>query len=298
MSVIALGYIGLGVSDLDAWRIFSEQILGTKAEGHEDGLRLRIDSRAWRIQIQPTGEDDIIFAGWEVSGPRALDRMTQRLLESGVSVDQDDGGLAAKRGVKGVVSLKDPSGLRVELYWGATECPQHPFFSPCGVRGFVTGDQGLGHIVVAVDDADAQHRFYSDLLGFGVSDHIDMRFGPDKVLPIEFMHCNPRHHSFAFAPLPSKKRLLHFMLQTDCFDDVGFALDRVAKSGVPLAMTLGRHVNDEMVSFYAHTPSGFEVEYGWGAKTVDTGNGPTARYDAISSWGHAPVGEAAGGRHE
>jgi hypothetical protein len=32
-----------------------------------------------------------------------------------------------------------------------------------------------------------------------------------------------------------------------------------------IAQTLGRHTNDRIVSFYARTPSGFEVEFGFGA---------------------------------
>jgi hypothetical protein len=34
-------------------------------------------------------------------------------------------------------------------------------------------------------------------------------------------------------------------------------------------MQLGKHTNDYMVSFYLRTPSGFNVEYGWGAREID-----------------------------
>jgi hypothetical protein len=34
-------------------------------------------------------------------------------------------------------------------------------------------------------------------------------------------------------------------------------------------MNLGKHTNDHMVSFYLRTPSGFNVEYGWGAREMD-----------------------------
>ena len=36
-----------------------------------------------------------------------------------------------------------------------------------------------------------------------------------------------------------------------------------------MTVSLGRHTNDEMISFYLRTPSGFDIEYGFGGKTVD-----------------------------
>ena len=34
-------------------------------------------------------------------------------------------------------------------------------------------------------------------------------------------------------------------------------------------MDLGKHPNDEMVSFYSRSPSGFDVEFGFGGRLVD-----------------------------
>ena len=38
-------------------------------------------------------------------------------------------------------------------------------------------------------------------------------------------------------------------------------------------MTLGRHSNDYMTSFYIHSPSHFFVEYGWSGRAIDTALG-------------------------
>jgi extradiol dioxygenase len=40
-----------------------------------------------------------------------------------------------------------------------------------------------------------------------------------------------------------------------------------------------------MVSFYVRTPSGFDIEYGWGAVTVDDDHTATVM-NASSIWGH------------
>jgi biphenyl-2,3-diol 1,2-dioxygenase len=295
MSVVGLGYIGIGVSDVAAWREFAGGILGAHVDDAAAGLRLRFDDRAWRIGIEPTGEDDIVYVGWEVSGPWALDALAAKIEASGAAVVRDAGDLAKKRGVLGVAQFVDPAGLACELFWGPTLLTNKPCVSPVGVSGFVTGDQGLGHIVIGTAKLAEAIAFYRDVLGFGYSDHITMPIGPGMTIPVEFMHCNARHHSVAFAPPPPgpAPRLLHFMLQAAALDDVGFALDRVHKAGIELAMTLGRHSNDEMLSFYAYTPSGFEVEFGWGARTIDRVAWSPSRHDTTSKWGHKFIGHGA-----
>ena len=85
-----------------------------------------------------------------------------------------------------------------------------------------------------------------------------------------FLHCNPRHHSIAFVEMPhARKRINHFMLQLGSMDDVGRAYDQVNDAGMQLFTTLGKHSNDHMTSFYMANPSGYGVEYGWGAREVD-----------------------------
>jgi len=107
-----------------------------------------------------------------------------------------------------------------------------------------------------------------------------------------FLHCNPRHHSIAFQPripdLPRSrdKKMWHFMLETNTLDDVGTALDLATRAGIPVVSSLGRHSNDQMVSFYMSTPSGFEVEYGWGGRLVDDAVWQVQRHDRGTIWGH------------
>ena len=79
MSVIGLGYIGVGVTDLAAWRTFSSDILGAQVTDSDGGLKLRFDTMAWRIAVAPSGEDDIVFVGWEVAGPQALEALALKI---------------------------------------------------------------------------------------------------------------------------------------------------------------------------------------------------------------------------
>ena len=132
----------------------------------------------------------------------------------------------------------------------------------------------------------ACEAFYRGTLGFTLSDYIqqDIQGMPIRVA---FFHINPRHHTLGIAAVPAPKRLHHFMVQVADLDAVGRALDRARQAGLPIAMTLGKHPNDQMVSFYATTPSGFAVEIGTGGVEIrDEDTWQVRTYDALSEWGH------------
>ena len=66
------------------------------------------------------------------------------------------------------------------------------------------------------------------------------------------------------------------------------AYDRCRDAGFPIANELGQHPNDLMFSFYAKTPSGFDVEIGSGGRKVDDATWEVQTYDRLSTWGHRP----------
>ncbi len=283
-SVKALGYLELGVSSLGEWRTYAQNVLGVGADDAGDALQLRYDDARWRIRIVETGEDDVRCAGFEVGSTDELAALRGRLEGQGVAIDDATEAEAAARGVTQLVSCRDPFGLRIELYLG-DRSTKDAFASPRGVSGFVTGEQGLGHMVLAVADLQPAEAFYVDGLGLRLSDHIVLG-PPGRQLTLTFLHCNPRHHTLALAPVPSPKRLNHIMLQVASLDDVGYGLDRARDAGVAISSSLGKHTNDRMTSFYMRTPSGFDIEYGYGGVEIDDATWRPVTYHATSLWGH------------
>jgi 2,3-dihydroxybiphenyl 1,2-dioxygenase len=167
------------------------------------------------------------------------------------------------------------------------------FNSPRGVRGFKADQLGLGHVVMIVRDLDAGLDFYMRGLGVRISDFMNVAHGP-ALFRVCFTHVNPRHHSLALgqplqAPPPSPtppKKLNHFMIEVNHLDDVGDALEIFLQRGMPVGQ-LGRHTNDRMISFYAPTPSGFSVEYGWDGLSIDDEDAwEVQNYRSASLWGH------------
>lgn len=288
MAAIArLGYLGFEVGNLDAWERFGVEILGLAvAERRADGgLALRMDDQAQRIVLHPGPRDDLIYAGFEVDDERSLDELGKALPAAGFPVTAAGDEVARARKVARVLQVTDPNGVPIELFHGPARAAD-PFRSALVPSGFVTGAEGLGHVVFAAQAAQATERFYCDLLGMRLSDRIEAEMAPGFSLLITFLHANPRHHTVAFAAAPLPKRVHHFMLEVGAMDDVGHAYDRCLKAGVEIANTLGVHPNDRMFSFYARTPSGFDVEFGWGGRKIDDATWKVERYGRTSVWGH------------
>jgi len=84
------------------------------------------------------------------------------------------------------------------------------------------------------------------------------------------------------------------MVEVATLDDVGRALDRCTRRGGALSATLGRHANDQMVSFYVRTPGGFDIEYGTDGLLVDDATWVSRQTTAVSLWGHVFAAGAAG----
>jgi len=288
----SLGYLRVEATDVGAWREFGVRVLGmTDGRGPDpDAVYLRMDDLPARIVVVPGARDRLSATGWEVADPAAFARLTGALDDAGAALKPADADELADRRVAQMVSVDDPFGNRLEFFCGAA-LDTRPALSAYGTR-FVTGEQGLGHVVLPAGDDAAALRFYTEVLGFRLRD--SMRLIPetiglppsDRPLWMRFLGCGPRHHSIALAPIPAPSGLIHLMVETETIDDVGRAMDRCAKHKAPLVSTLGRHANDDMISFYVRTPSGFDIEYGTAGRTVDDRTWVARQTTAHSVWGH------------
>ncbi|HEU5473458.1 MAG TPA: VOC family protein [Actinophytocola sp.] len=292
MGIRSLGYLRIAATDLPAWRVFGLKVLGMVAGrgADPDALYLRMDDFPARLVITPGERDRLAAAGWEVANVAELGEMCGRLEAAGVPYKEGTAAEAADRRVTDLIMVDDPSGNTLEIFHGAA-LEHRRVVSPYGHR-FVTEEQGLGHVVLSTQDDEASLRFYRDVLGFRLRD--SMRLPPQFVgrpadAPpawLRFFGCNPRHHSLAFLPMPTPTGIVHLMVEVENSDDVGLCLDRALRRKVPMSATLGRHVNDLMLSFYMKTPGGFDVEFGCEGRTVEDERWIARESTAVSLWGH------------
>ena len=291
MTVAAIGYLRIAAQDTSAWMDFGTQVLGLMEAPREDaeGARfLRMDNHPFRFMVESGEQDRMLAAGLEYRSKSDWQSVCDALYNAGHSVTTGSAEEAQRRCVSGYVSLQDPSGNTVELYYGR-KLDYAPLNSPVGVKGFVTGDEytgdmGFGHAVLPAPDMEATIAFYTELIGLAVCDDL---YPPIPDSRVVFMHAdNPRQHSLALYNQPHPVGVVHIMVEVETLDEVGLALDRVKKAGLPLLATLGRHVNDNMCSFYVLAPGGIAVEYGYDGLLVDWDSyTPTVSTEG-DLWGH------------
>lgn len=289
MADMTLGYLVFEVSRPTAWRDFALAHLGCQvADGGGEACALRIDGKGYRLLLRQGKADDLAVLGWAMRDAQALAVLADRLQAAGIAVEPFSAGDLAARQVSAGLRFRDPLGLVNEAVVGQPDAAA-PFVSAAIPGGFVTDEFGLGHAVLATGQKAAEMEdFYMRAVGLRLTERIDAKIGPIKVAGA-FLHCNQRHHSLALIAVPSRKRLLHFMLQAARLRDVGMALEKARYAGIRPSLDLGQHPDpDGTISFYAPTPSGFDFEIGAGSGVIDPATHQTEVKRVTSDWGHKP----------
>ena len=295
MSIAAIGYLRIAATDTNAWMTFGTDILGLMDAKREDaaGARfLRMDNHPFRFMVESAEQDGLLAAGLELRGRSEWLDLCDRLRAAGHALEDGPAAEAARRCVTAYVTVQDPCGNTLELYYGR-RLDYAPLISPVGIKQFITGDEytgdmGFGHAVLPTPDLDAAASFYTELLGLSVSDTLypPMPEGAPETT-ILFMHAdNPRQHSLALYNHPYSGGIVHMMVEVSSLDEVGRALERAKAGGYPILASLGRHVYDNMCSFYVVAPGGIAVEYGYDGLLVDWDTyTPTVSTEG-DHWGH------------
>ena len=288
--VQSLGYLRLISDKFDAWPDFATEVLGVmpvQRAWPEGAQHYRWDDHPYRLVVRPGDEFAIEAMGYQVLNSRDLDCLVTAIEGEGITVKRGSEAECADREVAGFVSFQDPSGTPLELFYGPKfdHVPlRHPYVSQ-----FVADQRvGMGHTAIAMPDSARSAEFYIRVLGF--HERNTMRRNGRTTW---FLSPNSRQHTLGLATSDAGLRFSHFMVEMATIDDVGRALDRVEANGTPLYLTMGRHTNDRMLSFYVFAPDGFSVEIGCQGLMVEE---PSSTFEIAtpSEWGHRRVREREG----
>ncbi|MGW5514934.1 VOC family protein [Nocardia africana] len=284
-----LGYVRVLATDMDRWRELGFDVLGfAPGFGDEkDALHFRMDERPSRITVERADVDRVSAVGWELRDEPALRRLEAILRDAGYEYTPMSQELADRRKVEAGICLTDPGGTPLEFFHGPV-LEHSPVVTKYAQR-FVTGAQGLGHVVMPTANFEESYTFYTETLGFLSRGAFRMPSPPGTgPLRIRFLGVNQRHHSLAIMPALEGRDpgLIHVMVEVDSLDAVGQALDQVMARDFPVSSTLGRHTNDKMISFYVGVPGGWDIEYGTAGELVDESYYTAEEITADSYWGH------------
>ena len=284
--VHSLGYLVVETTDLERWRELAVDVLGMGVGSgpSPDALYLRIDDRPARVIIHPGQVERLVAVGWEVRDRETFRQVVRQLEDAGAPVKVASNEECEERRVQECVFTEDPGGTALEIFHGASLL--HDKAPLTHGATFMTGAQGLGHVVLPSASSEESYDFYTTVLGFRSRGAFKMSAPGAPPSYLRFLSCNERHHALAIAPWPQDNGIIHFMLEVETLDQVGMALDRLLKRKFPLSSTLGRHTNDNMVSFYVGTPSGFDIELGFDGLRVSEEGYTAEDITADSIWGH------------
>ncbi|MFQ5911560.1 MAG: VOC family protein [Nitrospinota bacterium] len=186
------------------------------------------------------GLDHVAFAVPDRSAvndaARILKDAGARLLGGPTEWDEPGGPYAAR--------FTDPDGNRIEICTAmarviGTEIPH------------VAKPTGFGHLILHVQDPSETVNFYTDVLGFRVSDWVADFF--------VFLRCNPDHHAVGLidGPAPSMN---HAGFEVADIEAVKNAADIAWKNGVKSFWGIGRHGPGHNLFVYYPDPDGNVIE--------------------------------------
>jgi catechol 2,3-dioxygenase-like lactoylglutathione lyase family enzyme len=126
----------------------------------------------------------------------------------------------------------------------------------------------IGHVVLNCSDLRRSVEFYTQILGFQVSDVY-----PEDMVPggMVFMRCNADHHGVALvgsmkAASPNVE-LNHFAFEVGTLDEVIRARDHLKKHNVPIDFE-GRRRAGVQIAVEFRDPDGHRLEIFWGLDQV------------------------------
>ena len=125
----------------------------------------------------------------------------------------------------------------------------------------------IGHAVIFAADLERSQRFYTEVLGFKVSDVYDGSKMPGGMV---FLRCNGDHHCLALVggkDSETDKSLHHLAFELATLEEVFYARDHLKKTGVKFTFE-GRRRAGCQVSVEFLDPDGHHLELYWGVDQI------------------------------
>jgi catechol 2,3-dioxygenase-like lactoylglutathione lyase family enzyme len=248
-----LRHVDMAIPDYERQLAFYTDIWGLTTVAEDTGIAFLAaegspERYIIRLRKDPDKRLDLVSFG---AGSEAdVDALAERLIVKGVRLAAEPGKLATEGGGYGL-RFFDLDGRTIEVSAGVAirEHRKVEERESIPVR--------LSHVVLNGTDPDRTAQWYADTLDFRLSDTLA---GADMGTVMNFMRCNPRHHSLAFARGPHVS-LHHVSFELRGIDEFMRGAGRVLRNGTRMVWGPGRHLAGSNTFAYFLDPQQNTIEY-------------------------------------
>jgi catechol-2,3-dioxygenase len=237
-----VGYVAIGVTDLDAAVSFATDLMGMRVTVRPDGHAYLALGEEHHSLLYIDGDAcHLDHLGLEAAGPEALAEIRARVARAGYEVIQDS---PLVLGVSDGFAFAGPEGFAYHVYVGMERVANA--HQPTGLR-----PSRLGHVTLNPRDPELTRQFLMEVLDFRLSDTIK---GAGF-----FLRCNSEHHGVGL--LKGRGTFHHSAWQVQSVADLGHLGDLLDGHGRHLLWGPVRHGAGHNIAAYFPEPGGSVVEY-------------------------------------
>jgi catechol 2,3-dioxygenase-like lactoylglutathione lyase family enzyme len=248
-----LRHVGLAIPDYERQLAFYTGTWGLTTVAEDAGIAFLAaegSPERYVIRLRKDADKRLDLVSFGAASETDVDALAGHLISKGVDIAREPGATGTEGGGYGL-RFFDLDGRTIEVS-ASVATRQHRKLEEresIPVR--------LSHVVLNSTDPDRTARWYADVLGFRLSDTLA---GEDMGTVMNFMRCNPRHHSVAFARGPHVS-LHHVSFELRGIDEFMRGAGRVLRSGTRMVWGPGRHLAGSNTFAYFLDPQQNTIEY-------------------------------------
>lgn len=271
MNISHFRHVALRTEDPERSAAFYEDVWGLQPVAVDEGvhyLRTR-GTEHHQLELHPAPErkiDHLAFAvptKDDVAAAHEHAGGSAQVVTEPAALDRPGGGYGFR--------ILDQDGRAIEISAGVAE--HEPLDE-------ANRPHKISHVVLNTPDIDRAHDFYTEVLGFRVSDWSEHQ--------MVFLRCNEEHHCVAFNQAEWAS-LNHVAYELTDIDEVMRGIGRMKGAGHELLWGPGRHGPGNNVFSYFQDPGGFVCEYTSEVMRIDEGSWQPQvwerRPDLMDRWG-------------
>jgi catechol 2,3-dioxygenase-like lactoylglutathione lyase family enzyme len=248
-----LRHVDLAIPDYERQLAFYTQVWGLTEVASDSGIAFLAaegSPERYILRLRKDADKRLDLVSFGAASEADVDTLAARLIAADVPIAVEPGALGTEGGGYGL-RLFDLDGRTIEVSAGVATRTHRKIAERESIP------VRLSHVVLNSTDPDRTSQWYSDTLGFRLSDTLA---GADMGTVMNFMRCNPRHHSLAIARGPHVS-LHHVSFEMRGIDEFMRGSGRALRSGTRMVWGPGRHLAGSNTFSYFLDPQGNTIEY-------------------------------------